>query len=41
MTLNVFPDLTTEGLQLRQIQASDAVALFSYFSNDEYWFFTK
>lgn len=35
MTLNVFPDLTTERLQLRQIQASDAAALFSYFSKDE------
>lgn len=35
MNFDTFPDITTERLQLRQIQTSDAEALFSYFSKDE------
>lgn len=35
MNFDTFPVLTTQLLLLRQIQASDAEALFSYFSKDE------
>ncbi|MFD2555495.1 GNAT family N-acetyltransferase [Sphingobacterium tabacisoli] len=35
MSFDKFPLLSTERLQLRQIQPSDAEALYSYFSKDE------